>query len=61
MTFLQSNKARRVIRKGACFIAHRCRHKAKVKLGPTRSFGREALRRVLARNEPVLIQISEDL
>ena len=28
----------------------RWRHKAKVKLGPTRSFGRDALRRVLARN-----------
>ena len=27
-------------------------HKAKVKLGPTGSFGRDALRRVLARNQP---------
>ena len=42
----------------ACFIAPRWRHKAKVNgstelaevLGPTRSFGRGALRRVLARN-----------
>jgi hypothetical protein len=29
--------------------------KAKVKLGPTRSFGRDALRRVLARNEYIVI------
>ena len=34
----------------ACFVASRWRHKAKVKLGPTGSFGRDALRRVLARN-----------
>jgi hypothetical protein len=48
-------KARRVIRRRACFVAPRCRHKAKVKLGPTRSFGRDALRRVLARNEYIVI------
>ena len=41
-------KTRRVIRRRACFVAPRCHHKAKVKLGPTRSFGRDALRRVLA-------------
>ena len=29
-------------------MALRCRPKAKVKLGPTGSFGRDALRRVLA-------------
>jgi hypothetical protein len=48
----------------ACFVAPRWRHKAKVNgstelaevLGPTRSFVRDALRRVLARNEPVVIR-----
>ena len=30
-------------------VAPLCHHKAKVKLGPTGSFGRDALRRVLAR------------
>jgi hypothetical protein len=30
----------------ACFVAPRCRRKAKVKLGPTRWFRRDALRRV---------------
>jgi len=35
----------------ACFAAPRGRPKAKVKLGPTESFGGDALRRVLARNE----------
>ena len=49
-------KTRRVIRRRACFVAPRCHHKAKVKLGPTRSFGRDALRRVLARNEYIVIQ-----
>ena len=32
-----------------------------MKLGPTRWFGRDALRRVLARNEPIVIQIFRDL
>src|SRR6516165_9255543 len=43
-------KTRRQIRRRACFVAPRCHHKAKVKLGPTRSFGRDALRRVLSRD-----------
>ena len=30
-----------------------------MKLGPTRSFGRDALRRVLARNEYIVIEIFE--
>ena len=45
------------------------RHKAKVNsstelvevLGPPGSFGRDALRRVLARNKPIVIQIFRDL
>ena len=68
-------KTRREIRRRAraCFVAPRCHHKAKVKLGPTRSFGRDALRRVLARsfgrdalrrvlarNEYIVIQILRD-
>jgi hypothetical protein len=31
-----------------------------VKLGPARSFGRDALRRVLARNESIVLQILRD-
>jgi len=41
--------ASRMVWRRDCFVAPACRRKAKVKLGPTRSSGRDALRRVLAR------------